>query len=492
MLHRTLLALCVGVFSLAAAAQDALPPAVLAALKAADLPAEALSAAAVPLGHRALPWRYRALDPVQPGSSMKLVTSIVALDRLGPNQRGFTELRSAAPVVGDTLQGDLVLRGGADVELDAARLWSLLSDLRQRGITRIEGELLVDRTLFRPARADVGLPPFDESPEFHYNVIPDALYLSGNLLPLELSATADSVRAITLPALVGLAIDSRMQPVEAACSDWDDHWKPAQVTREDGRTSITLNGAFPRGCTQRTGLQLIDRLELEERLFRTLWEGLGGSWAGRAREAAGTATSTLLARHVARPWGEVLRHQNKTSDNAEARLLYLLLGVRAMATNPQASTAELAAREVRAWFAENRIDATGLVLENGSGLSRSERISPWQMVAMLKVAWSSRYAPDFMATLPTVGVDGTMRNRLKNSPATGWARLKTGTLKNVAALAGYVNDARGRPWAVAMMVNHDKAGQARPVLDALVDAFARSTPSRFVRPALAGPQGEGP
>jgi serine-type D-Ala-D-Ala carboxypeptidase/endopeptidase (penicillin-binding protein 4) len=492
MLHRTLLAWCVGVFSLAAAAQDSLPPAVLAALKAADVPADALSAMAVPLNHRAPSWRHRALEPVQPGSSMKLVTSIVALDRLGPNQRGSTELRSAAPVMGEVLQGELVLKGGADVELDVARLWALLADLRQRGITRIEGDLLVDRTLFRPARLDIGLPPFDESPEFYYNVVPDALYLNGNLLPLELSASAEGVRAGTLPPLAGLAVDSRMQLVDAPCSDWDKHWRPAQVAREEGRTLITLNGAFPRDCTQRTALQLIDRLEFEERLFRTLWEGLGGSWAGRAREAAGPADSRLLARHVARPWGEVLRHLNKTSDNAEARLLYLLLGVPAMAANPQASTAELAAREVRAWFAENRIDSTGLVLDNGSGLSRSERISPAQMTALLKAAWNGRHAHDFIATLPTAGVDGTLRNRLKTGPATGWARLKTGTLKNVVALAGYVNDARGRPWAVSMMVNHDKAGGARPVLDALVDAFARATPSRFVKPAQVGPQGEGP
>jgi len=493
MLHRTLLALCVGVFSLAAAAQDALPPGVLAALKAADVPAEALYAAAIPLAHRAPPWQYRALEPVQPGSTMKLVTSIVALDRIGAQQRGFTELRSAAPLAGDVLQGDLVLKGGADVELDAARLWALLVDLRQRGIARIEGDLLVDRTLFRPARLDVGLPPFDESPEAYYNVIPDAVYLNGNLLPLELSATADGVRASTVPALAGLTVDSRMQLIDGPCGDWDEHWRAATVTREEGRTRITLNGAFPRDCTQRTAFQLLDRLEMEERLFRTLWEGLGGSWTGRAREAAGPASSQLLARHAARPWGEVLRHLNKTSDNAEARLLFLLLGVPAMAANPQASTAELAAREVRAWFADNRIDATGLVLDNGSGLSRSERISPWQMVSLLKAAWGSRHAHDFIATLPTAGVDGTLRNRLKNGPATGWARLKTGTLKNVVALAGYVNDSRGRPWAVAMMVNHDKAGQARPVLDALVDAFARSTPTRFFKPAqTVGPQGSGP
>lgn len=497
MLKRTLLALCVGVFwSLAATAQDNLPPAVLAALKTAEVPAEALAAMAVPLTHRAPAWRHRAQEAMQPGSSMKLVTSIVALDRLGPNQRGFTELRSAAPIADGTLRGDLVLKGGADVELDSARLWALLLELRERGVGRIDGDILVDRTLFRPARMDLGLPPFDESPEFYYNVIPDAVYLNGNLLPLELSVTPEgTVRASTTPPLPALQLDTaRMAVVDAPCGDWDKHWRPVQLQRgDDGLLRVQFNGAFPRDCTQRTALQLIDRLEHEERLLRALWEGLGGTWTGRAREAAGPADSVLLARHVARPWGEVLRHLNKTSDNAEARLLYLLLGVPLMAANPTTNTAELAAREVRAWFAENRIDSAGLVLDNGSGLSRSERISPQQMTALLKAAWSGRHAHDFIATLPTAGVDGTMRNRLKTGPATGWARLKTGTLRNVVGLAGYVNDARGRPWAVAMMVNHDNAPRARPVLDALVDAFARGNPSTFVRRGpVVGPQGEGP
>ena len=498
MSKRILSALCLFV-SIGAAAQDNLPPAVLAALKTAELPPDALAAMAVPLTHRAPPWRHRAQESMQPGSTMKLVTSIVALDRLGPSQRGFTELRSAAPIADGTLQGDLVLKGGADVELDSARLWALLLDLRQRGVGRINGDILVDRTLFRPARLDVGLPPFDESPEFYYNVIPDALYLNGHLMPLELSAGAEGgVSVGTTPPLPALQFDaSRMQLVEAPCGDWDKHWRAVQLQRgtgEDvGQLRIVLNGAFPRDCTQRTALQLIDRLDYEDRLLRALWESLGGSWTGRAREAAAPASTVLLARHAARPWGEVLRHLNKTSDNAEARLLYLLLGVPLMAANPQVTTAELSAREVRAWFTENRIDTAGLVLDNGSGLSRSERISPQQMTALLKAAWNGKHAHDFIATLPTAGVDGTMRNRLKNGPATGWARLKTGTLKNVVGLAGYVNDSRGRPWAVSMMVNHDKAGQARPVLDALVDAFARGTPSSFVRrgPGV-GPQGEGP
>ena len=475
-----------------AQAQDPLPAPVQAALRAAGLPDDALAAVALPLRHWDRAWRYRAELPMQPASTMKLVTSIVALDQLGPNHRGYTELRSAAPLQGGTLQGDLVLKGGADVELGVPQLWALLVDLQQAGVREIAGDLIVDRTLFRPARMDIGLPPFDDEPEFPYNVIPDALGLAGNLLPFELSGSDAGVSARTVPPIDGIDFDSRMGLVQARCNDWDDHWKPATVQRQGERTRITLNGAFPRGCTQRVALQLIDRQELTEKLFRSLWQGLGGRWSGRAREAATPPQTRLLARRTSRPWGELLRQLNKSSDNAWTRTLYLQLGVAAMASQPERNTADLADAAVRQWLAQRGIDDAGLVMDNGSGLSRSERISPSQLAQMLKAAYFGPHAADLQMSLPTVGVDGSMRNRLKDSPAAGWARLKTGTLRNVAALAGYVNDAQGRPWAVAMMVNHEQAGQGRgrAVLDALVDHMARHGLHASAR--LIGPLGEGP
>ncbi len=487
----------------------ALPAAVRAALQRAELPAEALAAVALPLasaqGSRwQRLWGYQAQRPMQPGSAMKVVTSIVALDRLGPNLRGSTELRSAAPLLpGGTLQGDLALVGGADPELGVPQFWALLQELRAAGVQTITGNLIVDRTLWRPARADLGLPPFDNAPEFPYNVIPDALQLAGALLPLRLSSSADSVQAETVPALPGLRVSSRMTLTDGRCAAWGDGWQSAVVNPETAAadaalvsstssgTVIELQGSYPRNCTQRIDLQLIDRQELTERLFAALWQQLGGRWQGRALEAPAPAGARVLARRVSRTWGEVLRPMNKSSDNALTRMLFLNLGVAGMAANPQASTAELASREVLAWLAENRIDSSGLVLDNGSGLSRSERISPRQLAQMLKVAHTARYASDLMMSLPVPGVDGTMRNRLKDSPAAGWARLKTGTLRNVVALAGYVTDAKGQAWAVAMMINHDNASRGRPVLDALIDHIARFGPHARPRPA-AGPQGDGP
>jgi len=530
--------------------EPVLPEPVRAALAAARLPEQALAVAVRPLDHAGPGWGWQAGQPMQPGSAMKLVTSAVALDKLGPNHRGFTELASAAPIEGDVLAGHLLLRGGGDVELGLPQLWALLLELREQGVRVIAGDVLLDRTRYQPARSDIGLPPFDEAPEFAYNVIPDALHLAGSLLPLELREQGGAVAARAVPALPGLVLDaSAMTLNDARCADWDDHWQPFSVTADaepapvvgatggaaPGETlRVRLAGAFPRGCVVRTQLQLIDRDALAERLLRRLWQDLGGEWRGRVRALAsaepppagapsgaaqpaagsssGAATPAtdpaaaqppaprVLARRVSRPWGELLRHLNKASDNAWTRVLYLELGATAPAglaagaaaqggtpgapatpgtpsalvVTPGPSTAERAAAVVRGWFAEQGVDATGLVMDNGSGLSRSERISADALAGLLQAAWRGPHRHDLLMSLPTAGVDGTLRRRLVNSPAAGWSRLKTGTLRNVRALAGVVRDADGRHWALAAMVNSDEgASRGTAVLDALVDHLAR-------------------
>lgn len=500
--------------------QSPLPAAVTEALQRANVAPAALAGVVLPLTRFGPRWQYQADRPMQPGSTIKLVTSIVALDRLGPNHRGFTELLTSAPQQGEVLAGDLVLRGGADPELGLPQLWAMLAELRHtHGIREIAGDIVIDRTLFRPQRQELGVPPFDEQPEFPYNVIPDALQLAGSLMRLEITSEdpalpPGTLTARALPPLPGLVIDaSGMRLTDRPCKDWDDDWiTPPQVDEpEPGTLRVRLQGGFPKACTQRPSLQLIDRQVLVERQLRWLWASLGGSWSGRAREAdapliaplpaavvaaalppllpgatvvtpgvarTGHPTATppgvrLLAIHVARPWGEVLRTLNKQSDNAFTRMLYLSLGLARMADEPGATTAALAEREVRRWLAEHDIGSAGLVVDNGSGMSRAERLTPRQLALMLKAAQQGRWAPELMMSLPIAGVDGTMRNRLKTGPAAGLARLKTGTLRNVTAVAGYVPDPQGRLWAVAAMINDDKAAAARPALDALVDWVAR-------------------
>lgn len=467
---------------IAARADDVLPPPVQEALDRVGVPAQAVHAIALPLHWWGRTWAHRADVPAQPGSAMKLVTTVVALDRLGPQHRGRTELVSAAPLDGAVLRGDLVLRGGGDPELGWAAMWQLLSDLHDQGVREIAGDIVLDRTRYRPARLDLGEPPFDENPAFAYNAIPDALQLTGNLMGLEIAAdAAGRVSARTTPRLDGVELLSRQAVVDARCADWRELWQPPTI-EDDGRTlRITLNGAFPRGCTVRAHLQLVDRDRLAELTLRTLWTRLGGRWSGTLRAGAAPPDARVLARRQARPWGEVLAYVNKASDNALSRLLYLELGAAAMAdpasadptAGPPSTTRELAERAVRGWFAEHGIPTDGLVLDNGSGLSRSERISARQLARVIEAALAHRHAPELLMSLPIAGVDGTLRNRLKDGPAAGWARAKTGTLRDVVALAGVVRDGARRPWVLVAMVNHERAGQARPALDALVDWIAR-------------------
>jgi serine-type D-Ala-D-Ala carboxypeptidase/endopeptidase (penicillin-binding protein 4) len=253
-----LLVLCLALPATPAAAaprlDDALPAPVAAALDNAGLPHESFAAIALPQTRWARRWQYRAETPMQPGSTMKLVTTVVALDRLGPNHRGRTELLAAGPIEGEVLNGELVLKGGADPDLDLPALWSLLFELRQRGVREIAGGLLLDRTLFRPARIDIGVPPFDEAPEWPYNVIPDALMLSGNLMRLALGSDANTVQARLAPPLEGIELDaSALRLTDTSCRDWDDDWLPPQATPGPaGRWRLVLQGGFPRAGAART------------------------------------------------------------------------------------------------------------------------------------------------------------------------------------------------------------------------------------------------
>jgi D-alanyl-D-alanine carboxypeptidase/D-alanyl-D-alanine-endopeptidase (penicillin-binding protein 4) len=459
-------------------ADETLPAPVAQALAQAKLPPAALGAVALPLGFQARPWQHQAGVAMQPGSAMKLVTSVVALDRLGGAHSGRTRLLASAPVEGGVLRGDLLLQGGADPEFGQAALWMLLRELRDLGLHRIEGDLLLDRQRWRPTRLDIGVPPFDERPESWWNVIPDALAFDLGLQTLALKSDAQTLSAQLKPSLPGLQVDaSRMQLNDQPCSNWSAGWvTPLREAAADGGARLVLQGSFPRNCTRLESLQAAERDRVIGLAFRQAWQALGGQWAGQAREAGSPAPAEarVLAEHRARPWGELLRTLNKTSDNTLARMLFLELGVPAMAAQPQAETLALARQAVHDWYAAQGIAAPGLVVDNGSGLSRSERISALALAQTVAWAWNSRHAPDLLMSLPVAGVDGTLRTRLQGSAAAGQARLKTGSLRNVRALAGVAYDERGRPWALAAMVNADEGiAAAREVLDLLVERIAR-------------------
>ncbi len=465
-------ALLAAALLLAGCATTSVPDPVRFALDKAGLPADSLGFVLQPLDASRPALARRADAAMAPASTMKLVTATVALDQLGINQRGRTELLAVSAPVNGVVEGPLILRGGADPDFDWPALWWLLRQLRESGVREIRGGLVVDRTLFKPTRFDIGLPPFDDAPEFDYNVIPDALHLNGSLLDFELRATASGVVARPLPALPGLSVDASAVTLSSRpCKDWDEDWKPALVLPAGDGWALKLQGAFPVNCSQRAPLQIVDRQWLVTHALRQFWVELGGTMGAGDVEAAAPAGAIVLATHRGRPLAEVLRGVMKRSDNTLTRLIYLQLG--AQAAQPGEATLAASERVVRGWLAEHGVDTAALVLDNGSGLSRSERVSPALLAGVLRAGQRGAQAPELLATLPIAGVDGTLSRRLKDSPAAGQARLKTGTLHDAVGLAGFVPDASGRPWVFVALLNHPEAARkGRPVLDALVNWVA--------------------
>jgi D-alanyl-D-alanine carboxypeptidase/D-alanyl-D-alanine-endopeptidase (penicillin-binding protein 4) len=463
-------------------AQAQLPQPVADKLAMAGIPQDAISVLVLRGDNTLL--AHLAERPMNPASTMKLVTTLVGLETLGPVFRGRTELRTSGEVVRGVLKGDLVLRGGADADFTGEVLQNMLQSLRNQGIDRIAGNLVLDRSLFSPGRTDVGLAPFDEAPEAYYNVIPDALLVNKNMLQIDMRSTASKLQLVMQPPLERVSISSDKKLIDADCAKWENGWKLPEAQQVGGRIKVVLHGTFPKNCARGYSINVVDRQDYVGRLFRAKWKALGGSFGGDVIEGVASPDSRILAEHASRALPEVIRDINKPSDNTLARTVFLslgsleadpVLGSRPIVFASSDTTMARADMAVRKWMRAHGIDDAGLVLENGSGLSRVERISPAQLGGLLRAGLRSDWSPEFLASLPIVAVDGTMRRRLTDSPAAGHARMKTGTLTGVVAVAGYVRDATGQQCVVVAMINdeHVADGKGRGVLDALVDWTAR-------------------
>jgi len=412
--------------------------------------------------------------PMSPASTMKVLTTTVGLETLGPDFRWKTAILSTGARDGEVLRGQIFLRGGGEPNLSWDKLDMMLRELRAQGIREIDGDLVLDRSYFKPARFDLGVPPFDETPAQSYNVIPDALLVSSNLLDLRLASSAEAVAVNFMPPLDGVVVASKLNVVDQACAEWDEEWPLPDVENEaDGSIKVTLHGEFPRQCINRTASNILDRNQYIARLVRGLWRELGGSWSGTVQDGVTPVNATLLVEHVSEPLSDIVKIVNKRSDNAMARTIYLTLGAQQAAT-ADALSLPAAQASVRQWLGAHHINDDGIVLENGSGLSRIERISPRQLAEVLQAAAAGKWSAEFSASLPIVGVDGTMKKRAGKGMTPGAARIKSGTLNNTRAVAGYVNDTHGRKWIVVGMINRPDATPGRAVLDALIDWVANS------------------
>jgi serine-type D-Ala-D-Ala carboxypeptidase/endopeptidase (penicillin-binding protein 4) len=457
-----------------------LPPTVEQALAAARIPAASVSIVVAPVDAAPiLSWQADAAR--NPASVIKLVTTLAALETLGPAYTWRTEFLVESPPKNGRLDGPLYLRGTGDPRLTQERLWMMLRGLRDAGVREISGDLVLDRSAFASVNANPG--DFDGRPLRPYNALPDALLFNFNAITLHVRPDESAPAGVALsvqPAPEHMQLDNRLRLGRTGeCGDWREALSATPLVSERS-VRLTLSGTYPAACAERDWpIQAMPPDALLAGTFRALWQELGGRFTGAVRSGSvpGSVPSSALgaAQVIAVPpaltLAEVVRDINKFSNNVQARQLYLTLGreaqLRAGADKPtRDDDAEAALRE---WQRAQGLTLAGLIPGNGSGLARDTRISAAGLSELLAHGWRSAQMPEFIASLPVAGVDGTMRKRGRGGAFAGRAHIKTGSLDGVKSLAGYVLDTQGRRVRVVFLVEHPNAAGAQAAMDALLE-----------------------
>ena len=464
-----------------------LPPAVREALRHANIPLSSVGIVVREINSSTPLIQINAKQAMNPASTMKLLTTYAALELLGPAYTWRTEAYVDGKLENGVLNGNLIIKGYGNPKINSEQLWLWLHELRNRGLRDIQGDLVLDHSAFAVQESDPAA--FDNDPERAYNVGPDALLLNFNAIRLRFIPADGKVNVFTEPGLAGIIIDNQLTlKNQHNCSAWDDNVH----VQLDGNV-IRLQGTYPAPCGEHDkAISLLSHTRYFDAVFRSLWQEMGGTLRGSTRNGSTSDSAMLFATQHSQPLSEIIRDINKFSNNVMARQLFLSLSLNKEAPTknippinsqtgnslPNSSIApasiELSEIALRSWLTKNGFDFPELVLENGAGLSRKERISPLSLSLLLQDIQLSPFSAEIEASLPIVGVDGTMKKRHDNCAVTTHAHLKTGSLEGVKSIAGFLQSRSGKQWILVFIINHPNAAAGQQAQDELIEWLEQS------------------
>jgi len=425
---------------------------------------------------------------LRPASNMKLYTVATALDRLSPDYRYTTSVYAPSrPDSSGKIKGDLTIYGRGDPSI-AARFnngdyLKGINDLASRivaaGVKRVEGDLIGDESYFVGPHYGSGWEWEDLT--WYYGAEVTPLTVNDNALDLFIKPGPD----VGKPAVITTGPpDPLLTIVNKVTTSAKGTRRQISIFRDLGEDLVTIEGTVPiddRGYTG--GIGISHPALLLVYLLRSSLSQRGVVITGRSRTIDSTSTTSALnqsqllastngnsisqtppleiASLQSPPFSVVASQTLKPSQNLYTELILRTLGKMAPTPRPNTSestlgktTEDLGLETVQAFLKEAGIRPEALVLSDGSGLSRNDMITAEASVQLLTYMSRHRYANAFRTALPIAGVDGTLRNRLKNTPAENNLRAKTGSLSSAASLAGYVTTAAGEKLAFSIMVNN--------------------------------------
>ena len=442
------------------------PQTVASALRAAAIAPGEYGVVALPLDGGLPLIAHNESLAFNPASTMKLVTTYAALSLLGENYRWHTPILMRGSIVDGVLDGDLVLRGGGDPKLVIEDMVEMVSRLRALGLKVIRGNLVIDDSLYEIG--DDSTEKFDGDPSQPYNVRPYAAMMNFKATKVTVRPQS-SVLAIDLdPPLADVGIIDEVRVLGGPCR----HGIAGLAIRDSGtdqKPLIRVAGSYSSACGEQSIMTaVLSHRQFIQAFFGSAWRAAGGVWEGRAviERRVDLRLPVLMQWTSPRTLADVVKDINKYSNNVMARQVMLQTSTDLPRQRP--ATLERARKVIIGWLEKRGLRSPEIVIDNGSGLSRQERISPMTLARVLIDAAHSADAPVFLQSLPVVGVDGTMKSRLKTDPVAGNAWIKTGSLNDVRSIAGYVDAASGRRYTVVMMINGPRAEGSSPAQDALL------------------------
>lgn len=460
-----------------APAQDVgeIPPEVRVVANGHNFPADAYTLLVQEVGNPTPLLAVNTDMPMNPASTIKTLTTLAGLEMLGPDYRWETEIHALGPVTNGTLLGDLLIRGGADPFLVEEHVRSMLKVLQRRGVQRINGDLILDNSRFDASVRTGRL--VDNQSGRAYNVLPEALLFNFQVVNFYFYPHDNGQDVIIRsdPELPNLTINNRLQLRHAACTGFQ---RGISFSEDKTTNTVTFSGQHPASCGEYSMTRaVLDAAQYNYGLLSALWQQLGGEFDGQLREGALAAisghpetsadTATPLVVWQSPPLADVIKSINKYSNNMMTRQLLLTLGLQH--SGEPASTGS-GVEAVRAYLTRVGIDNDDLVMANGSGLSRDTRLTADLLGAVLQRGFQIPTMPEFVASMPLAGLDGTMQDRLTTGVGTGSSHVKTGSLNGVAGIAGYVHAQSGKHYVVVALVNHAQAhtGPGQEFGDALL------------------------
>ncbi len=446
------------------ATESVLPKEVERALQRAKIPTSAVHVLVREVGAKQPLISHQANSRVNPASAMKLVTTLAGLELLGPAYRWKTEVYLGGPLQDGVLHGDLIFKGYGNPSLSIEQFWLWMDEIYQRGIRDIRGDIVLDRSFFQIPAHDPGA--FDGEPTRVYNVGADALLLNYNAIHMRLIPESDQVRVMMQPRLADYPIENQVQLVPKGKTCRGKHIYNALIVNH----GIRLTGRLAQRCGEVGDFfTLLSPDDYFLAVFKQMWHNLGGKLQGQLRRGLVPQGIQPFATHVSPYLSEAIRDVNKFSNNVMARQLFLSLS----ADDDQPATITGSRAKVQQWLVRSGLRFSELMIDNGSGLSRDAYISARLLADILQLGANSSLFAEFEASLPILGVDGTTRKRLRRSDAAGSSHFKTGTLRGVKAIAGYVNAQSGKKWILVFLINHPYAPGGGPAQDSLIQWLQR-------------------